>query len=557
MDKNPEKNNLSSIRKELITQNTELYELLAIQTEQLEKNKEILIQQNKELEASKNKLEKTEEKYKHLFTYMNEGLMICKLIFDNDNKPIDYAIIEVNPAFEKLTGISRFEALAKKASELFTIDGKNIPYIKDFSKVSLTREPIYFELYNEKIGKYFGNSVFSREKNQFNVIINDITERKNAEKELELNKFSMDYSTIFTFWMDYDGILRYVNKYSVDLLGYSKEEMIGKHFKQFFTKFNDEKWANFQKEIKLNKFYTIDTTLMIKDNGHIPVHITTRLLNFRGKEYIFTYAQDITEIKQTQKKLSQIEKQFQTLSDIAFDIIIIVDGDGVISYWNQSAEKHLGFSKNEALGADLVDLIVPDRMKVGYLNLLGALKENIHADFLNKTAEIILTRKDGIELTVEGTNSAIDIDGKIYCMGILRDITNRKALEDNLKQIRLQQEALLNSVPDYIWLKDKDGTFIEINKAFVEFLGLKKEEIIGKTVFDIFPENIAKELHNNDLDIYNNPKTKVLQEKFHIKGKNIILNEIIKSPILDEDQILGISGIARNIAERKKEQNKT
>ncbi|MEK6479139.1 PAS domain S-box protein [Catalinimonas sp. 4WD22] len=122
------------------------------------------------------------EKYHSLFTSIDEAFTLCQIIVDQEGKPIDYQILEANPAFEKLTGISCEEALSKTAREL-------VPDIEDwwietYGKVALQEEPVRLENKVGPMNQWFSVYAFPRGGGKFAAIFTDITERKLMEESL-------------------------------------------------------------------------------------------------------------------------------------------------------------------------------------------------------------------------------------------------------------------------------------------------------------------------------------------------------------------------------------
>jgi len=127
-------------------------------------------------------LSNSEKRFRSLYESMNDGLAIHEIIYLN-NKPVDYIITEVNPAFERITGLSRNSTIGKKASELY---GTGVaPYLDIYSRVAIGGPPENFDTHFAPMGKYFSISVISPANGKFATIFTDITERKLRELTLQ------------------------------------------------------------------------------------------------------------------------------------------------------------------------------------------------------------------------------------------------------------------------------------------------------------------------------------------------------------------------------------
>ena len=134
-------------------------------------------------ETADQALRESESKYRTLYSSMNEGLAFHEIIYDKSGEPIDYRILDVNPAYETILGIKKEEAMGAKATELYGIH--EAPYLKIYSNVSSTGESTSFETFFEPMARYFKISVFSAGEGKFATFFKDITERKRAEEEIK------------------------------------------------------------------------------------------------------------------------------------------------------------------------------------------------------------------------------------------------------------------------------------------------------------------------------------------------------------------------------------
>ncbi|MBU1124936.1 MAG: PAS domain S-box protein, partial [Candidatus Omnitrophica bacterium] len=127
-----------------------------------------------------------------------------------------------------------------------------------------------------------------------------------------------------------------------------------------------------------------------------------------------------------------------------------------------------------------------------------------------------------------------------------------RRLSEELRIVELQQEAILNNIPDIAWLKDKGSRFISVNDAFGKACGVNPKDLTGKTDLDIWPLHLAERYRRDDRAVMESGKRKRVEEPLTDKEEKIKWIETIKTPIYnDQKEIVGTTGIARDITERK------
>ncbi len=124
----------------------------------------------------------SETRFHALFSAMSEGVALHQLVYDANGKPADYTVIDVNPAFERQTGIQRASVLGRLASQAYGL--AEAPFLDIYSKTVLSHEPIKFEQYFAPLQRVFQIKVFSFEPDRFATVFEDITERKQVEDQL-------------------------------------------------------------------------------------------------------------------------------------------------------------------------------------------------------------------------------------------------------------------------------------------------------------------------------------------------------------------------------------
>jgi PAS domain S-box-containing protein len=186
---------------------------------------------------------------------------------------------------------------------------------------------------------------------------------------------------------------------------------------------------------------------------------------------------DITE----RKRVDEMRAQLAAIVESSDDAIIGKTPEGVITSWNRGAERLFNFSAQEAIGRPMLMLFPPDRTgeEAEILARIG------HAESINHF-ETVRVRKDGKRIDVSVTISPImDSQGRVVGVSqIARDITERK-----LEQIRLQFRALFESLPGLYLVLTPDLKIMAVSDAYLQATMTKREEILGRGLFDIFPDN--------------------------------------------------------------------
>lgn len=202
----------------------------------------------------------------------------------------------------------------------------------------------------------------------------------------------------------------------------------------------------------------------------------------------------------------------------------------------------------------LLDLNVSDSSGIETIKSIHNLKPLIPIVVMTVSDEEALILEAGIygarQYLVKG-----DFDSNLLCRTILYTLDNFHLISE-LQKTRYQQEAILSSIPDMAWLKDGNGRFISVNKAFGDACGFKPEELIGMSDLDLWPDRQAEKYRADDKEVMRTGKRQFIRELFTDKSGKTQWVETIKTPIVNESgEVIGTSGIARDITNQKKLEN--
>ncbi|MEO0784999.1 MAG: PAS domain S-box protein [Pseudomonadota bacterium] len=173
--------------------------------------------------------------------------------------------------------------------------------------------------------------------------------------------------------------------------------------------------------------------------------------------------------------------------DAALDCIIMMDEDGNVVEFNPAAEKVFGYTRKEAVGAKLADLVIPANLRDAHHNgLTHYLKTGEH-NVLNKRVEVPATNKAGDDLLVELAISPVEFGGVTFFSAYLRDITEARASQDQLRASEERFQSLFELSPDAIVIIDGEGRVVDVNSRACQLAGFSKEEMLAKRALDFVP----------------------------------------------------------------------
>jgi sigma-B regulation protein RsbU (phosphoserine phosphatase) len=266
----------------------------------------------------------------------------------------------------------------------------------------------------------------------------DITQRKEAEQALrESEERFRQMAEMTGEWLweqDPRGYYIYSSTAVSQILGFSQDEVIGKHYTEFLTP-QDQAEQQFY-SASHQPFYALTNHYRHKD-GHpvltestgLPIiNAEGKLLKWRGVD------RDITVRKHFQDALIESEKRTRLIIESSLSAIVIMDSYGLITDWNHQAEKMFGWSRNEAIGQRLADLIIPLRFRNAHRQGLQHFLHTGIGPLLNQLIEHVAMRRDGSEFPVELSIAPLKLGNAYIFSGFIHEITARKAAEQKIRQ---------------------------------------------------------------------------------------------------------------------------
>jgi PAS domain S-box-containing protein len=187
------------------------------------------------------------------------------------------------------------------------------------------------------------------------------------------------------------------------------------------------------------------------------------------------------------------------------------------------------------------------------LRIKDGQRELLRSKSDNQGNQFELTRPDGRKCTVWIRTIPLNFGDQDQnrTITLINDIPDHTRLEKTISSSRLQHKAILDNIPYLAWLKDKDGVYISVNEPFAQFFGMETDRIIGFKDKDIFPAYIAERHMRYDEAVRKVRKRKFIEDEWGEAGSSVWMETFTTSILDDKENLVGITGIARDITDRK------
>jgi PAS domain S-box-containing protein len=173
---------------------------------------------------------RSERDYRLLFENMTAGFAVHRMIYDDESAPIDYRFLAVNPAFERLTGLTAAAVVGKTVREV--LPDTEQYWIDTYGEVARTGRPTSFRNYSAELERYYDTWVFSPERDLFAVVFTDITDKVRADEELQASeeRFRVLFETMAqgVVFQDSSGRIEMANPAAERILGLTQDQLLGR-----------------------------------------------------------------------------------------------------------------------------------------------------------------------------------------------------------------------------------------------------------------------------------------------------------------------------------------
>jgi len=422
-----------------------------------------------------NEVVKTSE---FLHTLIEDSLDMIVAIDQNRN------IVLFNKAAKYRFGYTEDEILGKHIDTLYASKQNTDIVFNDMRGTGKFRgEVVNIDKHgNSFVSRLSASTLYGRDGEHLGAvgISRDITEQKKITTQLLASERRFremaEFLPIAIVEFSVDGVVNYSNKAGLDIFEYPLEDIENGKINIIDTIHENDR------ELALSRLNEmVSTGVLTRGNEYRLIKAdqsiveclayATPMLDENGRVYgIRSSVTDITAVKSAEKELRNREASLNAIVSTAKDSIVTTDNDGNITFWNNSAEKMFGYTSEEVVNKS-IDIIIPEEFKLKHNKSFESAIElsNHQPNVIDNTIELYGIRKNGEKFPLELSLSRWGTNGSSFFTGIVRDITNRKEIENNLKRRDSILQAVSYTADKFLnsntWYKDIDAILNELGKA--------------------------------------------------------------------------------------------
>ena len=452
------------------------------------------------LRNTESRARESEERFRTLFETMTEGFVLLEIVGGGKGRPFDYRFLEINPAFETVTGMVRDQIVGKLMTDILPAEDSVI--MDTLRGVASSGRTARFEYFFPSLMRHYNINAFSPGNKRIAILFSDITEKRASEEALreseERFRLALRNAPVSVAIQDNDLVFRWV----YNQLTVNPEDVIGKTDTDIFTPED----AAYLLQLKRRVIATGNDEheqIWLNMNGQrmfLDLYIHALQDETGGINGVGIATVNLTALKETEEELREstgrLHEALELLDAVTkgTDVIIAAqDTNFRYTYFNEAYAEEIKrlTGKDLSPGMSMIDLFdqIPDEQ----MNALKEWDRVMSGESVNRRIDFGVPGKNGRSYHVLHTPIR-DADGSIIGAGeVAYNITEQAKTELELRETKTYLENLITyaNAPIIVW--DPDVRITRFNQAFERLTGMSADDAIGQTLDILFPANSQHE----------------------------------------------------------------
>lgn len=511
----------------------------------------------------------SEERYRTLLQSIDTGFCLLQMIFDDQDRPIDYLYLEANPAFEQQTGI--INPVGRTIREL--VPGIEQFWVETYGRVALTGKSIHFTDRAEALDRWFDVFAFrfgDPAERKVALLFTDITVRHRTEErlayQLRLTETIATRAAEALFLMDAQGRVTFMNPAAEEMFGWSSTELVGEILHEFVHHHREDGTPFPLSECPLARVMTSGESVQAyedlffkRDGTRVWVRCSNAPVFANGSiSGAVLVVSDITQRRAVEQQLRSSEARYREL------FTSITEGFCVLEKVSSEPGEPIDFCYVEVNPAFAEQSGLPDVLGRTVRQVIPA-----EADHWIGVYDHVLQSGDSIRLEREVASLSRMLELYAYRIGggtkaqvgiLFRDVTDRKSVEEELrKQLRLT-ETITSGAGEALFLLDSEGRVSFLNPAAEAMFGWSRSEMTGLILHDV--------IHHKHADGTSFPVSSCRLISLMKSGRGVrghddtffrrdgtpVLVRCSNEPVVEDGKIIGAVLVVADVTENKRQE---
>jgi PAS domain S-box-containing protein len=363
-------------------------------------------------------------------------------------------------------------------------------------------------------------------------------------------KLLLDNSTDMIFVLDVDGEILFENE-SMAMLFSDKNDVEAKNFLNFLENDKKSEFAELLKRVihtEYDSIFPFRFFIGTKRGTQVVFEGKAKKIPGYKEDFILLTVSDITERERVQSALREREEEYRLLFNSINDIVLVLDSKYKVISANDELFRLFKYKRDEFYNKQIIDFVYFEDKEYAKSLIERVQNENIK----RLSFEIRAVDVDGNVKTLDVKTTSIKKNSKRLIFVVCRDITEKKRADEAFIQKQRELNILLDSLPGYIYYKNKDGIYVFVNNNFCNLLGMDRKKIIGHTDYEIYSEEDAEKNLEFDRSAIKLGMTHFQEEVLRKLNGDILHVLTQKVPIFDEKRNLqGLISLSYDVTELK------
>ena len=429
-------------------------------------------------------LRSSEEKFRNLFNHMSTGVAYYRLVSDDRGEPVDFTFVDVNGAYERMTGRDRRDVVGRKYSDMFPkTDQSWEKTLALVSKVALTGKTARQELRSDYYNGWYRVSFFCPQKGHIVGIYENITVEREAAETLRESerrfRGTFDNLAVGMFHLDPDGRFITVNRRLWNIWGYTEEELRAKTYQELIYPGDLKESLELMCSLLAGNINTfVHEGRFVTRDGMLTWGKTTMALvcdDTGEPSYLVGSLEDISHTKESERHLLEREQRFRTFVEYTGELVTQIDIQGTILYVNDASMQYFGLRSSQCEGLSWFDFVHPED-RDATVSAFHSWMQGVDKKFTYENRLISITKQvHHVQWAVSLIHNKNGALVRINCMA--RDITGLRQIQQQLSDSEERLRLALDATSDGVWDWRIDEGVFSVNGQWAERMGVDTNQV--------------------------------------------------------------------------------